>query len=120
MTHLSLKQQIGQMVVVRASGYLFDHQIRYPSWEASNEKLQFWLEDLNLGGVGNTGDINIDANSLFLDNSFILSDNFGTGNAGDVTVNIAGDTTLINLSIIFSQVQQSGEGNAGSQNTHAS
>ncbi|MGB5771037.1 MAG: glycoside hydrolase family 3 N-terminal domain-containing protein, partial [Crocosphaera sp.] len=39
------------MIVVRASGYLFDHQIRYPVWEASNHKLSHWLETLNLGGV---------------------------------------------------------------------
>ncbi len=48
---LSLKQQIGQTIVVRASGFLFDHQIRYPAWEASNDKLKHWLEELNLGGV---------------------------------------------------------------------
>jgi beta-glucosidase len=48
---LSLKEQIAQMIVVRASGYLFDHQIRYPAWEASNFQLQRWLEELNLGGV---------------------------------------------------------------------
>ena len=49
-TEWSLKEQIGQMVVVRASGYLFDHQIRYPAWEAPAAKLQRWLQ-LNLGGV---------------------------------------------------------------------
>lgn len=48
---LSLQEQIAQMIVVRASGYLFDHQIRYPAWEASNAQLQQWLEELNLGGV---------------------------------------------------------------------
>lgn len=48
---LSLPEQIAQMIVVRASGYLFDHQIRYPAWEASNAKLQRWLGELNLGGV---------------------------------------------------------------------
>ncbi|MCC0176963.1 beta-glucosidase [Waterburya agarophytonicola K14] len=48
---LSLKEQIAQMIVVRASGYLFDHQIRYPAWEASNAQLQQWLQELNLGGV---------------------------------------------------------------------
>ncbi len=48
---LSLQEQIAQMIVVRASGYLFDHQIRYPAWEASNAQLQQWLEEFNLGGV---------------------------------------------------------------------
>ncbi|MFM7439878.1 MAG: glycoside hydrolase family 3 N-terminal domain-containing protein, partial [Snowella sp.] len=47
----TLKEKIGQMVVVRASGYLFDHQIRYPAWEAPNAKLQQWLETLNIGGI---------------------------------------------------------------------
>ncbi|MGK7943894.1 MAG: glycoside hydrolase family 3 N-terminal domain-containing protein [Microcystaceae cyanobacterium] len=46
-----LKQKIGQMIVVRTSGYLFDHQIRYPVWEATNETLKRWLDELNLGGV---------------------------------------------------------------------
>ncbi len=48
---LSLKEQIAQMIVVRASGYLYDHQIRYPAWEASNAQLKKWLGELNLGGV---------------------------------------------------------------------
>ncbi|MEA5533556.1 glycoside hydrolase family 3 N-terminal domain-containing protein [Crocosphaera sp. XPORK-15E] len=39
------------MIVVRASGYLFDHQIRYPVWEVSNPILHHWLDTLNLGGV---------------------------------------------------------------------
>ena len=50
-TNITLRQQIGQMVVVRASGHLFDQQIRYPLWEASNAQLYHWLQTLNLGGV---------------------------------------------------------------------
>lgn len=48
---LSLKEKIGQMIVVRASGHLFDRQIRYPSWEASAQKLKYYLKELNIGGV---------------------------------------------------------------------
>ena len=48
---LSLKEQIAQMIVVRASGHLFDHQIRYPAWEANNQQLKSWLGEFNLGGV---------------------------------------------------------------------
>ncbi|MGL5834791.1 MAG: glycoside hydrolase family 3 N-terminal domain-containing protein, partial [Waterburya sp.] len=48
---LSLKEQIAQMIVVRASGHLFDHQIRYPAWEANHQQLKIWLTELNLGGV---------------------------------------------------------------------
>ncbi|MEC4803427.1 MAG: glycoside hydrolase family 3 N-terminal domain-containing protein [Jaaginema sp. PMC 1079.18] len=47
----SLKQQIGQMIVARTSGHLFDGQREYPQWEAPNDKLQYWLQELNLGGV---------------------------------------------------------------------
>lgn len=49
------------MLVVRASGYLFDHQIQYPSWEPQADVLQSWLTDLGVGGVillgGSAGDI---------------------------------------------------------------
>lgn len=47
----TLREKIGQLIVVRASGFLFDHQIRYPAWEAPNQTLQNWLANLNLGGV---------------------------------------------------------------------
>jgi beta-glucosidase len=30
---------------------LFDHQIRYPAWEASHQQLKTWLSEFNLGGV---------------------------------------------------------------------
>lgn len=48
---MNLRAKIGQMIVVRASGYLFDHQRRYPAWEVDNQTLQRWLSELNLGGV---------------------------------------------------------------------
>jgi beta-glucosidase len=50
-TDWTLKEKIGQLIVVRASGYCFDHQIRYPLWEAPQKQLKHWLEKLNLGGV---------------------------------------------------------------------
>ena len=48
---LSLPQLVAQMIVVRASGYLFDHQIQYPVWEPRREKLRSWIESLGVGGV---------------------------------------------------------------------
>lgn len=48
---LSLRQQVAQMVIVRASGHLFDHQIEYPRWEAPNAVLQRWIQELGVGGV---------------------------------------------------------------------
>jgi beta-glucosidase len=48
---LTLAEQVAQMIVVRASGYLFDHQIRYPVWEPSAAVLQHWIQDWGVGGV---------------------------------------------------------------------
>ncbi|NCQ41612.1 MAG: beta-glucosidase, partial [Cyanobacteria bacterium] len=50
-SHLSLRKKIGQLIVVRTTGYIFDHQIRYPTWEATQSQLKTWLAELNLGGV---------------------------------------------------------------------
>ncbi|PSO47039.1 MAG: beta-glucosidase [Cyanobacteria bacterium SW_9_44_58] len=50
-TQLPLEEQIAQMIVVRASGYLFDRQIRFPQWEPDRQTLRYWLETLNVGGV---------------------------------------------------------------------
>ncbi|RZM77308.1 glycoside hydrolase family 3 N-terminal domain-containing protein [Leptolyngbya iicbica] len=48
---LSLEAQIAQLVVVRASGYLFDHQRRYPQWELDQTSLRHCVETLGIGGV---------------------------------------------------------------------
>ncbi|WP_159783855.1 glycoside hydrolase family 3 N-terminal domain-containing protein [Sodalinema gerasimenkoae] len=48
---LSLRRLVAQMFVVRASGHLFDSQIRYPAWEPARERLQHWIEDWGIGGV---------------------------------------------------------------------
>jgi beta-glucosidase len=65
---LSLAEQVAQMVVVRASGYLFDHQIRYPVWEPLEATLQHWLQDLGVGGVillgGSAGELALRSQQL--------------------------------------------------------
>ncbi|MFH7243692.1 MAG: glycoside hydrolase family 3 N-terminal domain-containing protein [Spirulina sp.] len=48
---LSLVEQVAQMVVVRTSGHLFDHEIRYPAWEADRATLHHYITDLGVGGV---------------------------------------------------------------------
>ncbi|MFB2936234.1 glycoside hydrolase family 3 N-terminal domain-containing protein [Aerosakkonemataceae cyanobacterium BLCC-F154] len=48
---LSLPEQVAQTIVVRASGYLFDHEIKYPQWEPPAAKLQHLIADLGVGGV---------------------------------------------------------------------
>lgn len=58
---LSLAEQVAQMVVVRASGYLFDHQIQYPVWEPTAATLQHYIQNLGVGGVillgGSAGEV---------------------------------------------------------------
>ncbi|TVQ07761.1 MAG: beta-glucosidase [Leptolyngbya sp. DLM2.Bin27] len=48
---LTLAEQVAQMVVVRASGHLFDHEIRYPTWEADQATLTRYVAELGVGGV---------------------------------------------------------------------
>jgi beta-glucosidase len=58
---LTLAEQVAQLLIVRASGYLFDHQILYPTWEPKGEVLRNWLQNLAVGGVillgGSAGEI---------------------------------------------------------------
>ena len=65
---LSLEEQVAQMVVVRASGYLFDHQIQYPDWEPPARQLQYWLQELGVGGVilmgGSAGELALRSQQL--------------------------------------------------------
>ncbi|MBL1177722.1 glycoside hydrolase family 3 N-terminal domain-containing protein [Pantanalinema sp. GBBB05] len=48
---LSLAEQVAQMVIVRASGYLFDQQIQYPQWEPPSATLRSWISEWGVGGV---------------------------------------------------------------------
>ncbi len=65
---LPLAQKVAQMLVVRASGFLFDHQIRYPQWEAEMRVLQHWVAELGVGGVillgGSTAEIALKTQQL--------------------------------------------------------
>lgn len=65
---LSLAEQVAQMIVVRASGHLFDHQIEYPQWEPPAQQLRHWVEDLGVGGVillgGNAAEVGLRTHQL--------------------------------------------------------
>lgn len=65
---LPIAAQVAQMVIVRASGYLFDHQIRYPIWEPPAKTLRYWLESLGVGGVillgGSAGELALRTHQL--------------------------------------------------------
>ncbi len=65
---LTLTEQVAQMVTVRTSGYLFDHQIQYPIWEANAATLRYLLKELGVGGVillgGSAGEISLRTQQL--------------------------------------------------------
>ncbi|MDX2255024.1 MAG: glycoside hydrolase family 3 N-terminal domain-containing protein [Pseudanabaenaceae cyanobacterium bins.39] len=48
---LSLSEQVSQMLVVRACGMLYDHQIQYPQWELPKADLQKLIGEYGVGGV---------------------------------------------------------------------
>ncbi len=48
---LSLAQLVAQMIVVRTTGRLFDHEIEYPQWEATNPQLEHYITKLGVGGI---------------------------------------------------------------------
>ncbi len=48
---LSLIEQVSQMVVVRACGMLYDHQIQHPQWELPIATLQTLIGEYGVGGV---------------------------------------------------------------------
>ena len=47
---LPLEEQVAQMMVVRTTGHLFDHEMAYPQWECANAQMQRYLS-LGVGGV---------------------------------------------------------------------
>jgi filamentous hemagglutinin family protein len=66
------------------------------------------------GGVGNGGNIDIQAGSLLLrDGAQLASATSGTGKAGNVTVKATNDVSLTNNAGIFSTVEEDGVGNGG-------
>ncbi len=48
---LSLPQLVAQMIVVRTTGHLFDHEIEYPAWEATQAQMEHYITNLGVGGV---------------------------------------------------------------------
>jgi beta-glucosidase len=50
-TTLPLPQLVAQTIVVRTTGFLFDHQLQYPQWEVDAQTLQELIEDFGVGGI---------------------------------------------------------------------
>ncbi|MCC0177214.1 filamentous hemagglutinin N-terminal domain-containing protein [Waterburya agarophytonicola K14] len=71
------------------------------------------FSDVESGATGNGGNIIISANSLSLnEGSFLTSTTSGVGNAGNIAINVDGNTELID-SNIFSQVAADAVGEGG-------
>jgi len=66
-------------------------------------------------GVGNAGEVNINADSLtLLDTGAILTDNSGEeGDAGNITLDITNNISLDRTGLILAQVQEGAVGNGG-------
>lgn len=47
---LTLQEQVAQMMIVRTTGHLFDHEVEYPQWESKNDDLKRVLA-LGVGGI---------------------------------------------------------------------
>jgi beta-glucosidase len=50
-SRLPLAKLVAQMVVVRTTGFLFDHQLQYPQWEVDSPKLQDLIQEVGVGGI---------------------------------------------------------------------
>ena len=75
---------------------------------------------VQFAGVGNSGQINIEANSLNLDTGAVFVDNGGLqGDAGEITLDIQNNISLDNGALIDAQVQEGSIGNGGAINITA-
>ena len=71
------------------------------------------LSQVRPGAVGNSGDINISANSLNLNQFELIANTRGEGNAGRVNIRAVEGINLDRGSLILSQVRREGVGEAG-------
>ncbi|MDJ0619230.1 MAG: filamentous hemagglutinin N-terminal domain-containing protein, partial [Calothrix sp. MO_192.B10] len=72
--------------------------------------------DVETGGIGNAGEIEIQAGTLSLDGARLFSSSSGKGNAGKISVTVDDSINIANNSIVFSSLVSDGEGNAGNVN----
>lgn len=77
------------------------------------------LSQVRPGARGNSSDINVQANSLDLTESQLITNIRGEGMAGSVTLQIAEDITLNRGTLVLSQVRREGIGEAGDINIDA-
>ncbi|MBW4670543.1 MAG: hypothetical protein KME60_24770 [Cyanomargarita calcarea GSE-NOS-MK-12-04C] len=74
---------------------------------------------MGTGGVGNAGNIDIQAGSLTLkDGAVITANTFGLGNSGNISIKASGDVSLIGA-IVFNNIESGGVGKGGDINIKA-
>jgi filamentous hemagglutinin family protein len=71
------------------------------------------------GGVGNSGNIDVRANTLSINNSNFSTSIEGTGNAGNVSILADGNVSLVEGSSLITNVDQTGVGKGGDINITA-
>ena len=112
----------GSLISTNGNSILADSQAQGDSGDITiTAKEQILLEDgtrinnlVEQGAIGNGGDISLVAGELNLTNfSEINADTAGKGNAGNVSVEVAGDIRFDNGSKIQSQTRGNAIGNAG-------
>ncbi len=70
--------------------------------------------NVGANAIGNSGDINIEAGSLNLNNDSLLNVSiFGEGNAGDININVRDEVTFTSSSFVVSQLSSGATGSAG-------
>ena len=78
------------------------------------------FNNVNPGGVGNGGDININARSLSMtDDAQLSASTFGRGNSGSIFLQADDSVSLARNTAVFNQVQAGGVGNGGDINITA-
>ena len=74
------------------------------------------LADINPGGSGRAGRIEINAASLSIDEGSISADVFGDGDGGEIELNISDSIELSNFSRVDADVAEGSTGNGGNLN----
>jgi len=78
------------------------------------------FNDVGAGGVGNSGNININAGSLSItDGAQVSASIFGRGNSGSIFLQVDDSVSLARNSAVFNDVEAGGVGNGGNININA-
>ncbi|BAY09317.1 two-partner secretion domain-containing protein [Calothrix sp. NIES-2098] len=105
----------GGNIFIKASDTV---SISSPEYGVFSSQIGSTFQGNNLNSTGNGGNINIQTGKFSLNNSALLTSTIGTGNAGNISVDVQDSASLIN-SRIFSNVEPEAVGNGGNINFKA-